>query len=829
VTGAGVVRRLAVACGLAAMLAAPARAAELSSAAILQELRALRETARVLYVAAHPDDENTQLITYFTRGRGYATCYLSLTRGDGGQNLIGPELREGLGVIRTQELLSARRLDGGRQMFTRAVDFGFSKDYKETLSIWDRREVLGDVVRAIRTFRPDVIITRFSPEPGETHGHHTASAILAVEAFAAAASEKEFPEQLTTLKPWKARRIFWNIFNFTPPGAKKIPVPADAIKLDAGGFLPLLGVSPGEMAAASRSMHKSQGMGRVGTRGPDVENFKLLAGEPAKGDVLDGVDSTWARFPGGEPIGADLDRVVAAFDPQAPEKSVPALLAVRAKLKSLAPAPGLDEKAAHLDRILVACLGLYVESVVPAADVVPGEKLALKHTALVRGSHPVKWLAVKHVDAGAKLASPIALQPNVPATRETTATLPADLAITQPYWLEKPGTVGSYTVSDPALIGTPENAPAVPVVHVFEVDGQTLEVADEPVQVIGDPVKGELRHRLRVIPPVSLELVRPLEIVKPGGAVPVDVQLKAARAKLAGQVRLAAPPGWLVAPETRAYALAAAGDTARVTFTLTAPSAPATAHVTASASAGDQSYDRSRIDIRYDHIPPQIMQPPATLTAVCLDLKIHGQRVGYLPGAGDGVDASLERMGYQVKHLTDGDLSPAGLAGLDAVVIGIRAFNTREGLAAHLTGLFDWVAQGGTVVAQYNTSNGLLNPRLAPYPLTLSRDRVTDETAPVKLLDRQHVALNEPNAIGPADFQGWVQERGLYFPDKWDPAFTPLLGMNDPGETEKKGALLVARHGRGWFVYTGISWFRQLPEGVPGAYRLFANLVSLHP
>lgn len=830
-TGAGIVRRFArgrrfaAACGLAAMLASRAPAAELSSAGILQELRALQQTARVLYVAAHPDDENTHLITYFARGRGYATGYLSLTRGDGGQNLVGPELREGLGVIRTQELLAARRLDGGYQLFTRAVDFGFSKDHKETMRIWNRREVLGDVVRAIRAFRPDVIVTRFNPEPGETHGHHTASAILAVEAFGLAASDKEFPEQ--GLQPWQAKRIFWNIFSWTPPGGKKIPVPADALKLDVGGYLPLLGMSSGEMAAASRSMHKSQGMGRVATRGVNVENFKLLAGDPAKTDLLEGVDSTWARFPGGAPIGAAIEKIVAAFDVLAPEKSVPALLAVRKDLRALAPAPGLDEKGAHLDRILAACLGIYVESVVPAADVVAGEKLRLKHTALARGGIPVKWLSVKHVDAN--LSEPIALQPNVPASRETTSTLPADLPVTQPYWLETPGTVGSYTVANAALIGAPENAPAVPVVHAFEVDGQTLEVEDEPVQVIGDPVKGELRHRLRVIPPVSLEFARPLEIVKPGDSVAIDVELTAARATLEGQVRLNLATGWTAAPATQPFTIGAAGDTARVTFTLTAPAAPTTAHVTATATVGGKEYAQRRIDIRYDHIPPQILQPPCSLTAVCLDLKIHGRRVGYLPGAGDGVDASLERMGYQVKHLNDADLSPAGLVGLDAVVIGIRAFNTRAGLAARLTGLFDWVAQGGTVVAQYNTSNGLITPRLAPFPLTLSRDRVTDENAAVKLLDPQHPALTGPNAIGPADFEGWVQERGLYFPDKWDDAFKPLLGMSDPGEPERKGALLVARHGKGWFVYTGISWFRQLPEGVPGAYRLFANLVSLHP
>lgn len=818
-----------LACGLAVLTAPTMALAEsLSSSQILQELLAFRQTGRVLYVAAHPDDENTRLIAYLARGRGYALGYLSLTRGDGGQNLVGPELREGLGLIRTQELLAARKLDGGRQFFSRAVDFGFSKDYKETFNVWNRQDVLADVVRAIRTFQPDVMITRFSTEPGETHGHHTASAILALEAFTLAADPKAFPEQLTSLAVWKVRRVMWNIFQF--PGQKPVkPLPADAIHMEVGDYLPLTGLSAGEIAAQSRSMHKSQGMGAVALRGENLEHFKLLAGEPVNTDVMDGVDSTWGRFPGGAKIGADVDRAISSFDALSPEKSVPALFAIRKALRALPQAPVIAEKIAKLDRLLTACLALYVETVTPSAEVVPGEVLKLKHVVINRGKQAVRWMGVQGPGASIPTTAPVALAPNKPATRETAPVLPADTRVTQPYWLEEPGTPGMFTVADAALIGTPENAPAFPIRHTFDVGGETLEVADEPLQVVGDPVRGELRRALRVIPPVSMEFVRTLELFAPKQARAVEVELTAARAGVMGDVKLTMPVGWTVTPARQGYALASAGDTARVSFTAIAPAAPSTARVTVTATVGSAEYHRRRVDIRYDHIPPQIMQPPAMCLAVCLDLKTAGKRVGYLPGAGDGVDVSLERMGYAVTRLGDADLTPEGLHGLDAVVVGIRAFNTRGGLGSHVQGLFAYVASGGTVVVQYNTANGLVATKLAPFELTLSRDRVTDENAVVTILEPNHPVFNQPNKIGTDDFAGWVQERGLYFPGRWGKELTPLVSMHDAGEPAKTGALLVGKHGKGWFVYTGLAFFRQLPEGVPGAYRLFANLVSLHP
>ena len=800
--------------------------APLPAGEILQELRSFREAGSVLYVAAHPDDENTRLIAFLARGRGYRTGYLSVTRGDGGQNLIGTELRDSLGLIRTQELLAARRVDGGYQFFTRANDFGFSKAYRETLSVWNRDQVLADMVRTIRTFQPDVLITRFSPEPGTTHGHHTASAILALEAFKLAADPAAFREELGQLPPWQAKRVLWNT---GPSGASRTGQSASptVLRLEVGGFNPLLGESYGEIAARSRTMHKSQGFGSVGTRGTAYEHFQVLAGEPATKDILDGIDTSWARFAGGAEIRTLAEAALKNFNAQDPAASVPALLEIRQRLASL-PASGVaTDKRVQLDRILASCLGLHWETVVPQAEAVPGETLKLRHTLIARNNFPVRWISTRYAETKAELPVVTDLTPNLPLNKETTQPLPPTTALSQPYWLRGDGTTGMFAVADPALIGRPENPPAFPIEHVLEVGGQTLVLADEPVQVIDDSVKGEIRRRLDVIPPVSLAFVQSLELFSPGVARKVAVELSAARADSAGTLRLEAPTGWQLSPASHPFTLSGVGERTQLTFTVTPPATATTADLVAVANMNGASYRNRRIDIRYDHIPPQLLQPPAMLKAVSLDLQIRGKTVGYLPGAGDLVAESLMRMGYAVTLLTGADLTADRLRAFDAVVLGIRAFNTRTDLAPQLPALFAYAEAGGTVIVQYNTTADLPAAKLAPYDLKISRERVTDENADVTLLAPDHPALTTPNKITPADFAGWVQERGLYFPNQWAEPFTPLISSADAGEKQLSGGLLVAKHGKGWFVYTGYSWFRQLPEGVPGAYRLFANLVSL--
>ncbi len=785
----------------------------------------------VLHIAAHPDDENTQLITYLARGRGYRTAYLSITRGDGGQNEIGAEFDEKLGIARTQELMAARRLDGGRQFFTRAIDFGFSKTPEETLRFWDREQVLADVVRVIRTFRPDVMVTRFPVPPGSGgHGHHTASAILAVEAFKISGDATFFPEQLAEgLKPWQPKRVLWN----GGGGGRGGAVAGGAVvRVDIGGSDPVTGESFSSIAGRSRGMHKTQGFGGGGGGGggPNVQTFTLLAGAPATNDLMDGVELTWSRVTDGAEIARLTDEAIAQFKTNDAAASVPALLAIRAKLVALPSDPLVKDKRRQLDGLVQNCLGLSVATTVPEPEVAPGESVKLFHTATVRSSFPVRSLGIRYPSLKSEILGAPALQVDGVAVRimPNTVTIPASTPPTQPYWLREESAAGIFRVDDRKLIGRPENPPAFPVEFVFEVGGQTLVVADEPVSTKDT---GQPRH-LAVISPVALHFGSAVALFKPGAGRSIEVEVTAARAAVEGTLRLQVPAEWSVSPAQQPFKLSKAGGKNKIAFTVTAPAKAASGSIMAVAEVGGARFSNQRIEIRYDHIPLQLLQPSAKLKVAAFDFATRGQAVGYLPGAGDDTVGSLQQLGYTVTTLTGADLTPEKLRGLDAVVIGVRAFNERTDLAANLPGLFAYVTNGGTVIAQYNRPNGLQASRLGPYPLSIAGNapqwRVTDETAPVTFLAPENAALTTPNKIVPADFNGWVQERGAYFPSSFDAEhYTPLLAMSDPGEQPLKSSVLVAQHGKGYFVYTGLAFFRQLPAGVPGAYRLFANLVSL--
>jgi LmbE family N-acetylglucosaminyl deacetylase len=795
---------------------------------ILQDLRSFREMGSVLYVAAHPDDENNQLLAYLARGRNYRTAYLSLTRGDGGQNVLGAEFGDELGIIRTEELLAARRVDGGRQYFSRAVDFGFSKDYLETLRIWDRQQVVADIVRIIRKFRPDVVIARFSTVPGGTHGHHTASTVLALEAFKLAGDPNSFPEQIREgLTPWQPKRILWNEGGFQRGGGE-----TNLVRIDDGGTEPVTGEAFTDIAGRSRSMHKTQGFGNYtgsGGSGPRNESFALLAGGPATNDILDGVDDTWNRVDGGAEIGKLIDGVIAQFNPQDPAAGVPALLQIKKNLAALpADDPVLNEKRQQLDRIIQECLGLTVETTILDAEIVPGELLKMHLAATVRSDIvPVRWVAAQFPSIKAKFSIGADLTAFQSVSKDTSETQPAKTPVSQPYWLREEREAGMFRVADPNLIGRPENPPVFPVEQVFEVGGQTVIVPDQPVHLTADRSKDETRD-LTVISPVSLKLGSEVSLFALGATRTVEVAVTAARPETTGTLRLNAPAGWKVAPATQSFSLANAEDQAKLTFTVTAPAQPANAIITAEAKVGGRNFDNERVVINYPHIPLLLLQPSARLKAVCLNLATRGQNVGYLPGAGDSVAECLQDMGYKVTPLTGADLTSDQLEKFDAVVIGVRAFNVRTDLVSQLPALFAYVEAGGNVIEQYNRpGRDLKTDQLAPYSLRLSSDRVTDETAAMTFLAPDHPALNTPNKITSADFDGWIQERGIYYPDQWDDHFTPILACSDPGEAPHKGGLLVAQYGKGYFVYTGLVFFRQLPGGVPGAYRLFANLVSL--
>lgn len=824
----------------------PAPAGEL-----LLKLKKLNVLGSVLYVAAHPDDENTAMIAAFAEGRLMRTAYLSVTRGDGGQNLIGSELGPALGLVRTHELLAARRIDGGEQMFTRAIDFGYSKTAEETFRVWGREEVLRDVVRAIRTFRPDVVLARF-PENGDGgHGHHTASAVLAREAFRAAGDATRFPEQIEEgLSPWQPRRLFWN-------GWRRDGKPIEgSIPYEIGDYVPALGRSHTETAAESRSQHKSQGFGSSERRGRLANALVLLGGDAVAADPFEGIDVTWGRVSGGAGVGRLLEEAERLFDVREPSRVLPKLLEAHAAMRGLRADPWVEVKRRELLAAIRSASGLWLEAIAASPSATPGSAFRLKVTALVRAGAPATLARVAVPwGAGEGLPSGAELKLNEPVSGSASVPVPVDAETTQPHWLRSRPSRGLYAVPEAKDSIRPDGA-SLRVSFDVVMSGETLTY-EEPVYFRRtDPVKGEEIRPFVVEPPVSVELEEEVLVLPDHRPRVVRATVRAAEAptdrsgpppltpsivasasgaegkggeapppKVDGAVRLSVPAEWRVEPAVRPFALAP-GASATFEFTLRSPERSAVAAIGAEAATGGDSWGLTKRRIEYPHLPPLTYFERAEARAVHVDLGRGPSRVGYVSGPGDEVPGVLRQMGYAVTLLSADDLLRGDLGRFDVVVLGIRAANTRAELKDAMPRLFDWVEAGGTLVLQYNTSFEQVTDRLGPFPLTLGRDRVTDEESTVTLLAPEHPLLTTPNRIGPADFDGWVQERGLYFPATWDERYVPLLGMADPGEKESKGALLAARHGKGTYVYTGLSFFRQLPAGVPGAIRLFANLVS---
>lgn len=800
----------------------------MDAAEIRLALEKLNVLGRVLYVAAHPDDENTGLIAYWANGALYDAAYLSLTRGDGGQNLIGPELREQLGVIRTQELLAARRIDHGQQFFTRANDFGFSKSKEETLRIWDRDKVLADVVWVIRSFRPDVIVTRFTADDDATHGHHSASAQLAQEAFRAAADPKRFPEQLQFVSVWQPTRLLWNTSAFFFRARNQPFDKTGLIEVDAGGYQPLLGKSYAEIAAASRTMHKSQGFGVNIERGEQKEYFKLLDGKPVEGaNLFSGIDTSWTRVPSGPAVAGKLRALLEHYDAKQPSASVPALLEIR---KALA---GSEEfwtktKRDEIDRVIAACLGLHLEAITEKPNAQPGGPVALQVEAINRSTEAVQLKSMR-IGSDAPVSLDAALRPNELVTKKANVTLPADTPSSQPCWLREEGTTGTFAVADQRLIGRPENPPALPVQLTIAVGGQEIVYGVDARFRKVDRVQGEVSQPLVVGPPVVVDLPRPVFVF--GNAQPksINVRVIAAAENFVGSVALEAPAGWKIEPASAPVELHGAESETSCVFQISPPTTAGDAMVRAFTvdASGKREPAFGRIRIEYPHIEPQTLIPRAEAKLVRADIQNGARHIGYIPGAGDAIPESLREIGSDVEILNNEQIKADNLARFDAVVLGVRIYNVNPvRMAAWFPELLAYAKKGGVVIAQYNTTPGP-KPELLPRPLRVSRDRVTDENAEVRILAPDHPILNRPNKITADDFKGWVQERGLYFPDQWDPAWQPILSSNDPGEKPLDGGLLVTRCEQGWFVYTGYSWFRELPAGVPGAYRLFANMVSL--
>jgi len=814
--------------------ATAARAAQPMDAAQLQlALKKLTVVGTAMYVAAHPDDENTALIAYLGNERLYRTVYLSMTRGDGGQNLIGDEKGELLGVIRTQELLAARRIDGGEQAFTRAIDFGFSKNPQETLAIWGHDAILADVVWNIRRFQPDVIITRF-PTTGEGgHGHHTSSAILAVEAFKKAGDPNAFPDQLKYVAPWQPRRLFWNRFSFQPIKPDD-PSVAKSLRLDVGTYNATLGRSYTEIAAESRSQHKSQGFGSAERRGSLLNYFDQLDGDPAKADIFDGIDTSWSRIPGGEAVGKILQQASDEYDPRNPAKSLPLLVQAYAELDRLAanapknPWPKIKQR--DIAEAIRGAAGLSIDVAAGDSSITPGGELTVNVAVVNRSDYPftLETVGSRYGDPSKGVNAP--LKNNEPVRTELKIKVPPSMEISQPYWLQQPPGKGTYTVNDPQMIGWPENPAAIPlVVTLTDKTMHTIFFNVPAVYRWTDAVRGEQVRNVDVVPEVTANLGAGVYVFPDAQAKPVTVWLRNFAGAGSVTVRLRAPQGWSVEPASLPVAFEAKGDEAHVSFRVTPPKGEQTATLAAEVElAGGKSAAMALTDIQYPHIPYQRVFAAAAAKLVRVDVAKRGAHIGYIMGAGDDVAEALRQVGYDVTLLSDADLERGDFAKYDAIVTGVRAYNTRKPLRLVHPKLMEYVKNGGTLVVQYNSTSPqpLLIKSPGPYPFTVSSERVTVEEAPVTLLKPDHPLLNVPNKIRAEDWNGWVQERGLYFTKDWDPKYETLIATNDPSDAPKPGGELYTRYGKGVFVYTSYAWFRQLPAGVAGAYRLFVNLVS---
>lgn len=801
-----------------------------TSGDIYESIQKLNFLGTVLYIAAHPDDENTRLISYFSNDVKSQTAYLSLTRGDGGQNLVGSEIRELLGVIRTQELLAARRIDGGQQFFTRANDFGYSKHPDETLNIWNKEEVLSDVVAVIRKFKPDVIINRFNHKtPGTTHGHHTSSAMLSVEAFDLA-SDKNYKTHLQNDVIWHPKRLLFNT-SWWFYGSQENFEKADKtnlLSLDIGSYYVNKGLSNSEIASLSRSQHQSQGFGSTGTRGSQTEYLEFLKGDfPINKKVFDGIDTTWNRVEGGREIAIILQKVENEFDFKDPSASISELIKAYQLILKLKDEHWKIIKLKEIKQIIAACSGLYLEAVADNSSTTSTSKNSFKIEVINRSNFNISLKSVYINPLNITEEKSLQLHQNIPQLFSINAIIPSEIKNTFPYWLSEKGSLGMYKVSDKTLISLPETPRAIYVNFILDFNGTTIPFIKEVVYKYNDPVKGEVYQPFEILPEVSTSFNEKVYIFSEDNSQKISVKVKTVRDSLEGKVSVSIPENWKVSPVNYQFKLSQKGEEQSFEFEVFPPVNQSEGIISPIIEIGDKTYTNELVEIDYNHIPFQSVIMPSEAKIVRLNIQKKGQTIGYVQGAGDVIPTSLRQIGYTVVELSDDDITPEKLQNFDAVIMGIRAYNTNERAKYYQKHLHNYVNNGGTMIVQYNTNHRLKVKEVAPYPLKLSRDRVTDENAEVRILNPSHEILNYPNKISQNDFEGWTQERGLYFPNEWGSSFEAVLSMNDKNESSKNGSLLIAKYGKGNFIYTGLSFFRELPAGVPGAYRLFANMLSI--
>jgi len=801
---------------------------KLTSNQIYEKIQKLNFLGTALYIAAHPDDENTRLIAYISNNLKARTGYLSLTRGDGGQNLIGPELRELLGVIRTQELLAARRVDGGEQMFTRANDFGYSKHPDETLEIWNEEAVLSDVVWAIRNFKPDVIINRFDHRtPGTTHGHHTASAMLSVAAFDIAKDSTKYAEQLKYTETWQPKRLFHNISSYSfKSQAAFNEATKDLISVDIGEYYALKGLSNNELASIASSQHLSQGFGRLTTRGSQKEYVEFLKGDSLKikNDIFSGINTTWSRLKNGGSIGKILKDVEENFDFVNPSIHLPKLMLAYSMIKDLEDNHWKTIKEKQIKEIIESCAGLYIEASANSSSGTPNSKINIDFELLNRSDVNIQLTSIVSELDKTEIFKGFNLTKNKKFTfKETLAVKTTDYS--DPYWLRKEASLGMYSVDDQELIGLPETPSISKITYKLIIDFIPITFTKNIINRYAERDKGEIYEPFVILPEVSTKLQDKVLLFSDSISKKINVEVRAGVNFAQGKVSLKVPENWKVTPQSINFNIEQKNDKQVVTFLVKPPNDPSEGKLEVVAVSEGKNYKKELAEINYNHIPKQSVLLNSEAKIVRLNIKKEGDYIGYIKGAGDVVPESLRQIGYNVEMINPIEINGENLLKYDAIVLGIRAYNVVDELKFKQKYLLEYVAKGGNMIVQYNTNRNV--DVAAPYPLKLSRDRVTDEFSEVLILAEDNPLMNFPNKITNEDFNGWVQERGLYFPNIWHEAYVPVLSMNDKGERMKLGSLLIAKYGKGNYIYTGLSFFRELPAGVSGAYKIFANMLSV--
>ena len=802
--------------------------AKLTSNQIYEKIQKLNFLGSALYIAAHPDDENTRLISYLANHLKARTGYLSLTRGDGGQNLIGPEIRELLGVIRTQELIAARNIDGGEQFFTRANDFGFSKHPDETFAIWEKEKVLSDIVWAIRTFKPDVIINRFNHQtPGSTHGHHTASAMLSVEAFDLVGDENQFSEQLKFTNVWQPKRLFFNTSSwFYKNSDDFVNATKELSKVDIGIFYPLKGLSNNELASMASSQHLCQGFGRLTIRGSENEYLEFLKGDTLadKNDIFSGIDTTWKRVEGGTEIGEILLKIEQDFDFVTPSNHLLKLLEAYQKVMSLKDDYWREIKQKQLLEIIEACAGLYLEVSAESSTASPDDKISVNFELINRSQIPVQLISVKSTLDDKTIFKGLDLSHNQRFNFKEIILIKTS-NFTSPYWLKNESTLGLYNVENQSLIGKPATPREAKIEFNLVINYTPITITKNIIRRYAESDKGEIYEPFEILPKVTTKLTEKVLIFSDSIPKKVAVEIRAGTNFINGNVTLQVPQNWRIEPENHHFDILQKNDRQVVEFLVFPPINQQEGTLKVFAKMNEKEFNKELIEINYNHIPKQSVLLNSEAKIVRLNIEKFRNNIGYIKGAGDLIPESLRQIGYQVEEIMLSEINEVKLQKYDAIILGIRAYNVIDDLKFKQKYLLDFVENGGNLIVQYNTDRGV--DVAAPFMLELSNDRVTDESSEVLFLDEAHPILNFPNKITQDDFKGWTQERGLYFPSSWGKEFTPIFSMQDRGESPKKGSLLIAKFGKGNYIYTGLSFFRELPSGVTGAYKLFVNMLSL--